>query len=96
MAEMTELNNCPLCNRELAEPTVRHHLLPPSKGGRDTPTIVMHKICQNKVHAVFTETEQKNYYHTIERIREHEEVAKFIKWVSRKDPEFYDGSVKKK
>ncbi len=96
MAEIIELNNCPLCNRPLAEPTVRHHLLPLSKGGKDTPTILLHKICQNKVHAVFTETEQKTYYHTIERLKEHEEIVKFIKWVSRKDPEFYDGSAKKK
>ena len=91
-----ELVKCPLCNRPLAEPIVKHYLIPLSKGGRDTATILMHKICQNKVHAVFTETEQKSYYHTIERLQEQEEIAKFIKWVSRKDPEFYDNSVKKK
>ncbi|MEO8770176.1 MAG: HNH endonuclease [Ferruginibacter sp.] len=93
---MSETNKCPLCNRELAEPIVRHHLIPPSKGGKDTITVAMHKICQAKVHAVFTETEQKNYYNTIGRIREHEERTKFIKWVSKKEPEFFDHSIKKK
>ena len=29
------------------------------------------------------------YYHTIERLLEHEEIQKFIKWVKNKDPEFY-------
>jgi hypothetical protein len=72
---MSDTNKCPLCNRELAEPIVRHHLIPPSKGGRDTPTVPMHKICQAKVHAVFTETELKNYYNTVDRIQEHEDIT---------------------
>lgn len=93
---MPEAENCPLCNRELAEPTVRHHLIPPSKGGKDSPTIPMHKICQAKVHAVFTETELKNYYHTVERIKEHCDIAKFIKWVSKKELQFFDTTIKKK
>lgn len=93
---MPDTNQCPLCNRQLAEPIVRHHLIPPSKGGRDTPTVAMHKICQAKVHAVFTETELKNYYNTVERIQEHEDIAKFIKWVSKKEGEFFDTSIKKK
>ncbi|MFT3910178.1 MAG: HNH endonuclease [Ferruginibacter sp.] len=93
---MSETNNCPLCNRELAEPIVRHHLIPPSKGGRDTATVAMHKICQAKVHAVFTETEQKNYYNTVDRLREHEEIARFIKWVSKKEPEFFDNTINKR
>lgn len=95
---MPELNeqNCPLCGRELAEPISKHRLIPPSKGGKDGPTILMHQVCQNKVHAVFNETELKNYYHTIERILENEEIAKFAKWVKKKELSFCDVSVKKK
>ena len=93
---MSETNKCPICNRELAEPIVRHHLIPPSKGGKDSPTVAMHKICQAKVHAVFTETELKTYYHTVERIKEHDDIAKFIKWVSKKELEFFDTTIKKK
>lgn len=93
---MTDTNKCPLCNRELAEPIVRHHLIPPSKGGKDSPTVPMHKICQAKVHAVFTETELKSHYNSVGGLQEHEEIAKFIKWVSKKDPEFFDNTIKKK
>ena len=93
---MSDTNKCPLCNRTLAEPIVRHHLIPPSKGGKDSPTVSMHKICQAKVHAVFTETDLKSYYNTVDRIKEHEEISKFIKWVSKKEPEFFDTSIKKK
>lgn len=87
---------CPLCLRELAEPISRHHLIPLSKGGKDTPTVPMHKICQNKIHAVFTETELKNYYFTIERLLENEEIQKFVKWVKKKELSFNDVSIKKK
>lgn len=87
---------CPLCGRPLAAPSNRHHLLPLSKGGRHTPTVLLHKICHDKIHAVFTETELRRWYHTIERLQEHEEMARFIQWVRKKDPGFYDGSARKK
>ena len=87
---------CPLCGRQLAEPSNKHHLIPISKGGRHTPTVMLHKICHDKIHAVLPEKELKRYYHTIERLREEEEIAKFIKWVRNKEPEFYDKSVKQK
>ena len=87
---------CSLCNRELVQPYNRHHLLPLSKGGKGTPTILLHKICHNKIHAVFTEMELKRNYNTIEKIKENEEIAGFIKWVAKKEPQFYDSSVRKK
>jgi hypothetical protein len=87
---------CPLCERPLAEPMNKHHLIPMSRGGKGTPTVMMHKICHNKIHAVLAEKELMRYYHTIERLQQQEEIAKFIKWVSKKPPEFYDGSVKMK
>ena len=74
----------------------RHHLIPLSKGGKGTETLIMHKICHGKVHAVLSERELRDYYNTIERLREQEEIAKFIKWVQKKEPEFYDGSVSAK
>ena len=95
MPEQTT-DTCPLCGRELAAPISKHHLMPLSKGGKDTPTVPMHQICHFKVHTVFSETELKNYYHTVERILENEEMQKFVKWVKKKEPSFYDVSVKKR
>lgn len=91
-----QANICPLCSRELAEPMNRHHLTPISRGGRGTTTVIMHKICHSKVHAVLNEKELASQYNTIEALQGQEEIAKFIKWVSKKPPEFYDGSVKMK
>ena len=91
-----EKDLCPLCERELVPPCNRHHLLPLSKGGRGTTTILLHKVCHDKIHAVFTEMELKRHYHTIEKLRENGEMAAFIKWVQKKEPEYYDKSVRKK
>lgn len=92
--ESTEVLPCILCGRDLASPFNRHHLIPLSKGGRNTPTVLLHKVCHDKVHAVFTEVELKRYYHTIERIQEHGEIKKFIRWIRNKEPQFYDASIK--
>jgi len=78
----------------MAEPCNKHHLLPLSKGGKNTPTILLHKICHDKIHAVFKEVELKRYYNSIERLKENAEIEKFISWVSNKEPQFYDKSIK--
>jgi len=87
---------CPLCGRPLAAPMNRHHLVPLSKGGKGTPTLIMHQICHNKIHAVLSERELLTHYNTIERLQAHEEIAKFIKWVAKKPSGFYDSSIKMK
>lgn len=89
-------DNCPLCGRPLAEPKNKHHLIPKSKGGKNTPTVWLHNICHNKIHSVFTEKELRDYYHTIPRIKENEEIDKFIRWVQKQPPTFYDGSATNK
>ena len=95
MVEFLDID-CPLCCRPLANPYNRHHLLPLSKGGKGTTTILLHKICHDKIHSVFTEMELKRHYNTIELLKQNEEISTFIKWVSKKEPQFYDKSVRKK
>lgn len=87
---ITENDLCPLCERVLGRVSVsNHHLIPKSKGGKYTDTILLHHICHQKIHSVFSEKELKEHYFTVERLREHEEMQKFIKWVSKQDPSFY-------
>lgn len=83
------MESCPLCSRPLVDgPSVNlHHLVPRSHRGRDT--VRMHRICHAKIHAVFSEKELAAYYHTPERLLEHEEIRKFVAWVRKKDPEFH-------
>jgi hypothetical protein len=69
-----------------------HHMVPKSHRGRDTVT--MHRICHSKIHSVFSERELAIYYHTIERLLEREEIRKFVSWVRKKHPEYFDRNRK--
>ena len=84
------LGACGICGREMIDgPTVNvHHLIPRTFKGRET--ITLHIVCHTKIHSVFTERELLSKYHTVERLREHPEMEKFIHWVAKKSPEFRD------
>lgn len=86
------VGECPICNRPMlmGSSVDEHHLIPKTFKGKET--VLMHKICHNKLHTVFSEREMQHYYHTIERLLENEEIQKFIIWVSKKHPEFYDSN----
>jgi hypothetical protein len=82
---------CPICNRPLTGKFIQeHHLIPRTFKGHEV--IKLHKICHQKIHSSITERELAKYYHTIDRLLEHEEIQKFIKWVSNKPIDFYDKS----
>jgi 5-methylcytosine-specific restriction endonuclease McrA len=82
-------STCQLCGRPLG--TIRiedHHLVPKTFKGRDT--ISIHRICHQKIHATFSERELLTYYHTVERLLEHEQIIKFVNWVKKRPIDFYD------
>ncbi len=83
---------CPLCGRVLvAGPSVDvHHLVPASRGGRET--VRLHRICHQMIHATFSEKALADHYHSVGRLREHETIRRFILWVRKKHPEYYDRS----
>lgn len=87
------MKTCPLCSRVMIDgPSVNeHHLTPKTFGGKETRT--MHRICHRAIHAIFTEREMAKYFHTFERMLEHEKVQAFVRWVQKKDPEYYDTTV---
>jgi 5-methylcytosine-specific restriction endonuclease McrA len=82
---------CSICARPLLGLREQeHHLIPRALGGRETVTL--HAICHQKIHSVFTERELQKYYHTADRILENPDMQKFVAWVRKKSPEFYDVS----
>ena len=66
-----------------------HHLIPKSKQGKYGEKILLHTICHNKIHSIWTEAELAGYYHTPERILSHPDMKKFVRWVSKKPLDFY-------
>lgn len=80
---------CPLCGREIPpDLESRHHLIPRLKGGKHGPIAILHEICHGKIHSVFTEAELAREYETIERLLAHPEIARFVRWVARRPPEY--------
>lgn len=81
---------CPLCLRPIPEgvPQSRHHLIPRLRGGKGGETVLLHQICHNEIHASLSETELARSYNTVEALRAHPRLQKFLKWVSKRPPEF--------
>ena len=85
-----EVPRCELCGRLIPPhvPQNLHHLIPKLKGGKHGPTVLLHVICHKEIHASLSEAELAREYHTIEALRAHPRLEKFIKWVQKRPPEF--------
>lgn len=85
---MRVMGKCPLCDRDLIRgPSIdKHHLIPKTCGGKDAE--LCHRVCHSKIHKTFDEKQLRDNYNTWDSLRNHEDIAKFIKWISKKEPEF--------
>jgi len=89
---------CPLCAREMVpgRSVNRHHLLPKLKGGKGAGAFDLHTICHSKIHSIWSEAELARIYRECEEVPErvwaayleNEHMVTFVKWVSKKDPEY--------
>ena len=59
-----------------------HHIIPKSRGGVDT--VILHSLCHRQIHALLTENQLARNYSTMEALRGHSEIAKFIEWIRNK------------
>jgi len=86
-ARLGDVVICPLCDRVIP-PAQRdaHHLVPKSKGGRQTK--FLHRVCHRQVHALLTETELARQYATVEALLGHSELQTFVAWVKTKPADF--------
>ncbi len=63
-----------------------HHTVPKSKKGRET--VPDHPICHKTIHRSFTNAELARIGADRARLMESEELARFVRWVAGKPPDF--------
>lgn len=86
------IGDCPICGRVMLSGSSvdEHHFVPKSRKGREKQFV--HRICHRKIHSLFSEKALEQTYNTPEALMQDEEMRKFVAWVVRKPPEYYDGS----
>ncbi|CUH78202.1 hypothetical protein [Tropicibacter naphthalenivorans] len=82
---------CPLCGRPIPPEAKQslHHLIPKLKGGKGGPTVRLHQICHNEIHARFTEAELARDLHDVDALRAHPDMQGFLAWVAKRPPTFH-------
>ena len=75
---MTDFGDCPLCGRKLVigSSVNQHHLVPRSRNGKET--VALHRICHAAIHAALSEKELERQYNTIEKLRNHPQLSRFV------------------
>jgi hypothetical protein len=88
------MGECELCGREVRKLT-RHHLVPRTrhknkKNKRDFDRQEIHRTvglcspCHRHVHIVLDNKQLEREYNTVEALKAHPDVEKFVRWVRRK------------
>ena len=90
MSEPIIVGVCPICDRDMWDgPSIdKHHMVPKSRGGKKTK--FLHKICHRKIHSIWSNKELEKEFNDPDVIIQNEEIKKFIQWVQKKTPDFYD------
>ncbi|MBX7533334.1 HNH endonuclease [Qipengyuania sp. 1XM1-15A] len=78
---------CWLCERPVGTRVQYHHPIPKSKKGRFT--VPVHPICHQAIHANFTNAELARIGEDRESLVENEAIAKFLRWIAGKPPDFH-------
>jgi hypothetical protein len=78
---------CALCRRPLGTRIEWHHVVPKSEGGRDT--VPLHPICHRIIHATASNAELARLYPTLDKLREREDICRFVAWIADKPPDFH-------
>lgn len=90
-----EVSQCELCERtDIA--LNRYHLIPQSRHKKahtkrnfsrtemKNEVAMICDACLNQINETFSTQELSTHYYTIERLKEHTEMAKFINWVKKR------------
>ncbi|MFC7175554.1 HNH endonuclease [Halosegnis marinus] len=81
---MADPDPCALCGRYGdALPMERHHLVPEHR--KESPVVTVCSPCHDQLHALFTNEELIEEYHTAERLRAADRMADYLDWIRGTD-----------
>jgi hypothetical protein len=83
---------CWLCSRPLGKRVEYHHPVPKSRGGRET--VPIHPICHRTLHQTLTNKELELL--SLDELRAQPNIARFLKWIATKDPDFHAPTRRKR
>ena len=75
-------NCCALCERVVRQVS-SHHLIPREEGGRHGPKADLCQPCHSSIHLLLDNKKLARHYHTIEALRNAEELQKYLHWIRR-------------
>ena len=82
---------CELCERPVDALTT-HHLFPKSQGRRagrkvqELPTVRTCRACHRQLHTLFSNKELARELDSLEKLKAHPAMEKFLTWVKKQDP----------
>ena len=83
---------CWLCLRPLGSRVEYHHPVPKSRGGRET--VPVQPICHRTLHQTFSNKELGLL--SLADLRANADIARFLKWIAGKDPDFHAPTRRKR
>jgi hypothetical protein len=78
----SEINKCVFCG--LTTSVNYHHLIPRSKGGKETVSCCF--TCENFIHKKWNHNELRDVYNSVEVILANKEFQSFLKWRRKQLP----------
>jgi hypothetical protein len=77
---------CELCEREVQRIT-KHHLLPKSKGGKNTETVNLCQPCHSTIHHTFSNKELARNFTSLAALKSAGALQKYLEWIKTKQIE---------
>lgn len=85
---------CWLCERPILTRVEWHHVVPKSRGGRET--VAVHPICHRTLHTLFTNATLARAGGDRAGLPDSLELVRFLGWIATKPPDFHAPTRRKR
>ena len=89
MKNKEQTTECELCERDVPSKRIEKHHFEPKKKKQKEGSVNVALVCNpcgDQLHQLFTNKELEKEYNTIEKLKAHPKVQKWIAWVRKNNP----------